>query len=79
MSVHIAVGKQTWCRMCFDLGIRQAADELQIPTTCEHPSGATAVALVHLLQDFGLDARIVDGMCEWNPAQQDFRKLRRNK
>jgi hypothetical protein len=76
VSCHVAIKGQSWCRCTRPIGFEPEAQRRDIPTTCEHPAGATAVALVHLLQDFGVDARIVDGMCEWNPTQKDLRKLR---
>lgn len=71
------IGKLSWCRCERPVGLEGEAQRREIPTICEHPTAANAVALVHLLQDFGMEAHIVDGMCEWNPANTDLKRLAR--
>ena len=76
---HLMLGKTSWCRCCTDKHTDAKIEAMLrgISPMCQHTSAAEAVALVHHLQDYGLDARIVDGPCEWNPAHPELKKLSR--
>lgn len=77
MTCHLKLGERCFCMCQRPHGLDETAFINEVPVLCEHEAAADAVALVHLLQDFKLFARIVDGLCEWNPSHRDFRTLRK--
>ena len=66
-SCHVRIGGVPWCRCSMPAGFMAAAGTRGVSITCNHPNGADAVALTHLLQDFKLDAVIAEGTCEFDP------------
>ena len=69
------VGDRCFCTCERPHGFDAVAYMSEVSIRCEHVKAGDAVALVHLLADFKIEAHIADGYCEWNPLHPDLKAL----